>query len=85
MIAQAQKNKGGRPPIDPAIKADDVIRWKARPRDLEVLKALEQKKGLDRTNVLRLALYHLAEFEGVHSSVSQKENLPTAGAVSSAG
>jgi len=79
------KAKLGRPPKPAAERAVlTFVGMKARARDIEVLEALSVKKGLDHSNVLRLALYHLAEFEGL-STVGLKGNPPADGAVSSAG
>ena len=61
------------------------LQVRMRPSDLVALDLLAQKKRLDRTNIVRLALHHLAEFEGLSAKVEEKALLLMGGAVSSAG
>ena len=66
---------GNNKPRDPRFKAVIKLQFNARPSDLVALDLLVQKKRLDRTNVMRLALHHLAEFEGLSAKVEEKGNL----------
>lgn len=54
--------------------------WAPNERDMEIITRLEYKTGLNHSNLVRLALYHFAEFHGVRDSAPPRKNLLEKGA-----
>ena len=82
---QTNKYKGGRPKLDPLKKSIAVLKFSARPFDVCAVEMIGNKRGLDTSNVVRYALSHLVDYEGLRGQVEEKATLLVSGAVSSAG
>lgn len=49
--------------------------WSPNERDMEIVERLEYKTGLNHSNLVRLAIYHFAEFHGVRDGATPRKNL----------
>jgi hypothetical protein len=70
-MATKKKAKLGRPAT--GRNALDV--WRPRPIDRAAIEILMDRKRLDKTNVIRLALHHYVDFEGVRNQVETRAHL----------
>lgn len=49
--------------------------WSPNERDMEIVSRLEYKTGLNHSNLVRLAIYHFAEFHNVRDASPRKNPL----------
>lgn len=65
--------------ISPAIK-----KWRATYLDLAALELLSGKLGVQHSNIIRLALHRMVDFEGLREKVAKKATLLARGRVAQA-